>query len=63
MGSNPILSARLEWKVSRDGHFPLFCFEGLPTVLLFSDIQETLIPSPESIASAEDSLELYSRWA
>ncbi len=31
MGSNPILSARLEWKVSENGHFPLFAPRDYPS--------------------------------
>ena len=62
-GSNPALSARVEWKVSNVGHFPLFPYSGFPAAFLLHTDQETLIPSPVSIASAEEILELYSRWA
>ena len=32
-GSNPALSARVQWKVSSDGHFPLLSYSGFPVAI------------------------------
>ena len=43
-GSNPALSARVEWKVSSDGHFPLLSYSGFSAAFFLRSRSRDLDP-------------------